>query len=167
MLPDVSTVVQSDTFLSYFAYGSNLWPEQMHARLGELFQENELPIGFRSRVATLPHHRVNFSMLGSDGSYYANVVPAQGEVLGVIYQLNPKALEILDLFEAGYQRQLMRVYDATNTEFEAVVYVAKTESFTESGKPDLEYLLRILRGGKYHGLPVDYLRSIEETAQWA
>jgi gamma-glutamylcyclotransferase (GGCT)/AIG2-like uncharacterized protein YtfP len=166
MLPDVATVIQSNTFLTYFAYGSNLWPEQMHARLGELFKENELPTGFQSRVATLPHHRVNFSMLGSDGSYYANVVPAQGEVLGVLYHLNPRALEILDLFEGGYQRQLMQVYDATNTEFEAVVYVAKTESLTESGKPDFEYLQRILRGGMHHGLPVAYLRSIEETAQW-
>lgn len=164
MPPDVSSVVHGNSHQFYFAYGSNLWPEQMRARLGELFNDKERSAIFQPRVATLPHHRLNFSMLGSNGSYYANVVPDQGEVLGVIYQLNSRALEILDRFEAGYQRELLQVYDVTNMAYEAVVYVANTESYTASGKPDLEYLQRILRGGIHHGLPGDYLRQIEIAA---
>lgn len=166
MLPIASTVTHGNSYYSYFAYGSNLWLEQMNTRLGDLLNEKERSAILQPRVATLPHHRLNFSMIGSNGSYYANVVPDQGEVLGVIYQLNSRALEILDAFEAGYQRQLMLVYDATNTAYEVVVYVANTVSYTESGKPDFGYLQRILRGGRHHGLPGDYLRQIEIAAQW-
>ena len=166
MLPDLSTAALGNSYQLYFAYGSNLWPEQMRARLGDLFTENEHLTTFQPRVAILPNHRLNFSMLGSNGSYYANVVPAPGEVLGVIYELNSRALEILDRFEAGYQRQPMQVFDATHKAYEAVVYVANAKTYTESGKPDFEYLQRILRGGRHHGLPEDYLRQIEIVSQW-
>jgi hypothetical protein len=60
----------------------------------------------------------------------------------------------------------MQVFDANNKPYEAVVYVANAKTYTESGKPDFEYLQRILRGGKHHGLSENYIRQIEIVSQW-
>lgn len=100
MLPIASTVAHGNSYYSFFADGSNLWLEQMKTRLGDLRNEKEWSAILRPCVATLPHHRLNFSMIGSHVSYYANVVPDQGEVLEVIYQLNSRTLEIFDAVEA-------------------------------------------------------------------
>ncbi len=159
-----NAVVRSDMDHWYFSYGSNLWPEQMRRRLGALFIAEHANTELCPRLVTLPKHRVNFSMLSSDGCYYANIIAADEDVLGVIYRCNSLALEKLDVFEIGYDRIITQVYDAAGQTFDAAVYIARPENFSNLGKPDSEYLNRILRGGMHHGLPADYLRSIEATA---
>jgi gamma-glutamylcyclotransferase (GGCT)/AIG2-like uncharacterized protein YtfP len=148
----------------YFAYGSNLCPEQMQTRLGVLFLADHSKTNLRPRLVRLPKHRVNFSVLGSDGGYYANIVPAQEDVLGVIYRCTSLALEKLDSYEVGYERNIMRVFDAEDQAFDAAVYIVGQENVSNAGSPHFEYLSKILQGGMHHGLPADYLRSIQVTA---
>ena len=157
----------------YFAYGSNLLLEQMRNRLGAEFvadQANDPEITEQAtsnlgpRMVTLPKHRVDFSMLSTNGLYYANIVPADEDALGVIYRCSSRGMELLDTFETGYQRVIMQVYDAAGQAYDAIVYVAKPESFSISGKPSIEYLNRILQGGRAHQLPEEYLNKIIATA---
>lgn len=157
----------------YFAYGSNLLVEQMRNRLGAEFiaeQNSEAvtneptTIDLAPRIVKLPKYRVDFSMLSTNGQYYANIVPADEDALGVIYRCSKYGLELLDTFETGYQRVTKQVYDTEGQAFDAMVYVAKPESLSKSGKPSIEYLNRILQGGKAHRLPQEYLNQLIATA---
>ncbi len=153
----------------YFAYGSNLLVEQMQNRLGAEFvaepeTTEQATTDLGPRVVKLPKHRVDFSMLSTNGLHYANIVPADEDALGVIYRCSSRGMELLDTFETGYQRVIKQVYDATGQAYDAIVYVAKPESTSKSGKPSPEYLNRILQGGRAHRLPEGYLNKIIATA---
>ena len=49
--------------------------------------------------------------------------------------------------------------------FDAVTYVAKPESLGPEGRPNDGYLGTILNGAREHGLPEEYIKSIEELAR--
>jgi gamma-glutamylcyclotransferase (GGCT)/AIG2-like uncharacterized protein YtfP len=148
----------------YFAYGSNLCVEQIRIRLGTHVFDHQGNEELRPRLAKLPNHQVDFSMLASDGHYYANLAPSLGEVIGVLYRCDSIALLKLDVFEDGYHRRCVTVFDATGQAYDAEVYVARPENVVTSGKPTPEYLNRILRGGLSHGVPMDYLLCLEMLA---
>jgi cation transport regulator ChaC len=140
----------------YFAYGSNLWTDQLAARIGPIGQGENRP-----RIARLPDHRLVFNMQGDDGQVYANIErPGEG-VFGVIYRYGPAALDKLDAYEWGYERRRVLVTDAGGVTLEAVVYVAKLDRIVSGGKPSAEYLETVLRGARQHGLPEAYVRAIE------
>ena len=143
--------------IAYFAYGSNMWIDQMVARTG--------PVGAgaaQPRIAQLPGYRLAFDMRGDNGQVYANIVHPGECVLGAIYFCDADALEKLDAFEKGYHRQQVVVIDEHGETFEAVTYRARPENVIDGGgKPSAEYLQRILRGGRQHHLPLAYLREIE------
>jgi gamma-glutamylcyclotransferase len=144
----------------YFAYGSNLLSEQMVARTGPIRTGDE-----RSRIARLPNYRLVFNVLGDDGCTYANIARRGDDVLGVIYRCGEEELKKLDYYEHEYERQFVVVIDVRAAiELQAVVYVARPESVTDDGRPSADYLQRILTGARAHGLPQEYIRSIEATA---
>jgi cation transport regulator ChaC len=144
----------------YFAYGSNLWIDQMAARTGPIGQGENRP-----RVARLPDHRLVFNMQGDDGQVFANVVRPGDGVFGVIYRCDPAALDKLDAFEQGYERRRILVKDEGGVTVEAVAYVAKADRVTCGGKPSAEYLERVVRGARQHCLPEAYVREIEVNSQ--
>jgi len=140
----------------YFAYGSNLWIEQMAARTGPIGQGDDRP-----RVARLSLHRLVFNMQGEDGQVFANVErPGEG-VFGVLYRCSPAALDRLDAHEWGYERRRVLVTDERGGALEAVAYVAKADRVASGGKPSAEYLERVVRGARQHCLPEAYVREIE------
>jgi gamma-glutamylcyclotransferase len=140
----------------YFAYGSNLWIDQMAARTGPIGQGDDRP-----RVARLADHRLVFNMQGDDGQVFANVErPGEG-VFGVIYRCGPAALNKLDAYEWGYERRRVLVTDEGGVTLDAVAYVAKADRVTSGGKPSADYLERVVRGARQHGLPEAYVREIE------
>jgi len=143
----------------YFAYGSNLRSDQMVARTGLLRTGDERP-----RIACLPNYRLAFNMLGDDGQVYANVVPRGDGVLGVIYRCDRAALERLDRYEAGYERQEVVVIDDQGVEMGAFIYVARPESVTAEGAPSAAYLEKMVSGARAHGLPEEYIRALATTA---
>jgi gamma-glutamylcyclotransferase len=144
----------------YFAYGSNLWIDQMAARTGPIGQGDDRP-----RVAWLPDHRLVFNMQGDDGQVFANVErPGEG-VFGVIYRCGPATLDQLDAYERGYERRRVLVTDEGRVTLEAVAYVAKADRVVNGEKPSAEYVARVIRGARQHCLPEAYVREIEANSR--
>jgi gamma-glutamylcyclotransferase len=143
----------------YFAYGSNLWIDQMASRTGPIGQGDDRP-----RIARLPDHRLVFNMRGGDGQVYANVEGPGAAVIGVIYRCSPAALDKLDTYERGYERRRIVVTDESGATLGAVAYVAKPDRIVRGGKPSAEYLEKVIRGARQHGLPDAYIREIEANA---
>src|SRR5947208_4766736 len=91
-------------YVWYFAYGSNLWKEQMIARTGVIAHPQ-----FPPRIVRLETYRLVFQSLESGGPAYANILTPGDGVLGVLYRCSPANLERLDRFEQGYDRQPIKV----------------------------------------------------------
>ena len=138
----------------YFAYGSNLWREQKKRRTGAIRE---------ARVARLTGYRLAFNKRGSEpGQVYANIVPEpEAEVYGVIYRCSPEALHRMDRWEVGYRRHPVEAVTRSGETVEAVAYVAEPEWVCDEQAPNPDYLERILRGAREHGLPEEYVRWIE------
>lgn len=127
----------------YFAYGSNLWREQMHRRC----PEHQL-IG----PATLPGYRWIITSRG-----YASIVSSEADqVCGVVYALSAADEASLDRYE-GVEQELyykQQVQVALNGSFvRCMTYIDPT---TTEGTPLREYRERLGRGIADAGLPTDY-----------
>src|ERR1700682_4344400 len=129
----------------YFAYGSNLWIDQMAARTGPIGHGEDRP-----RVARLLDHRLVFNMQGEDDQVYANVESPGLGVIGVIYRCTPAALDKLDSYERGYERRRVLVMDEGGVTLGAVAYVARADRVASGGKPSAVYLERVVRGARQH-----------------
>ncbi len=132
----------------YFAYGSNMEPEQFGSRCPQ------------SRVlgpATLAHHRFFITARG-----YASIEPRIGSLVqGILAELTEVDEAALDYFEGvrhfSYRKESMMV-GWGGGELPALVYV---DNETELGKPKPGYLERVLRGARHHGLPPEAVQEIE------
>ncbi len=140
----------------YFAYGSNLWADQMAERTGPISHGEDRPCR-----AFLPNHRLAFDVPGDAGQAYANVQRPGPGVHGVLYYLTPDALARLDEFEHGYERRRIVVVPETGAPREAFIYIAGPAGLAPGRTPTAEYLRRILTGARQHGLPEGYVREVE------
>jgi gamma-glutamylcyclotransferase (GGCT)/AIG2-like uncharacterized protein YtfP len=137
----------------YFAYGSNLSREQKESRTG--------PVRMAIRCQ-LHGYRLAFNKRGKNGEVFANIERSKGsDVWGVAYLCDETTLQEMDRHEIGYQRALVRVVSDRADELEAVTYVAASDFVCDEGNPSSAYLCRILAGARLHGLPVSYIRSLE------
>ena len=143
----------------YFAYGSNLCIEQMVERTGPIRQGADRP-----KIVRLPNYHLIFNVQGDDGQVYANLKSPGHGVLGVIYCCSAKMLLKMDQFEKGYERRHVRVVLENGAELNAVTYVANVAPSETVIPPSPNYLQRILRGARQHGLPDSYIKEIETMA---
>lgn len=130
----------------YFAYGSNLDPEQMRARC-----TSARPV----TLATLPRHQLIFRGSSAHwGGAVASVRRAkQGAVRGVVYAMRSSDLRELDRFEGHpfyYERYLRTVVDDHGTRWQAHVYVLPV-SRAPVGAPAERYLRVIADAYRRHG----------------
>jgi len=150
----------------YFAYGSNLDPEQMRRRC-----PGHAVIG----MAELRDHRLTFPLTSHDwGGGVASVGVAHGStVWGVAYDLTEADLSALDGYEhyvgPGNQHNL---YDRESASVHLVraddgsfprrlqvwIYVARQAN---PSPPSRRYLEAVVRGARYHRLPEEYVRKLE------
>jgi gamma-glutamylcyclotransferase (GGCT)/AIG2-like uncharacterized protein YtfP len=144
----------------YFAYGSNLLRDQMIARTGAVRGGDDGP-----RIVSLPNHRVAFNVLGSNGQIYANIVESGEGVLGVVYRCSEESLVKLDGYEGGYDRREVIVIDDDGQELTAVAYIARPECLTFESRPSAAYLRKIVTGAREHGLPEEYIETLQSRAQ--
>lgn len=139
--------------LLYFAYGSNLDPEQMTSRC---------PSARGLGRARLRDHRLDFtyfSMRWSGGS--ADVVPHSGDnVWGALYELEPADLARLDRFEGGYQRVFLSVLDEAGCSRNVVSYDVRVK---RSFRPTASYVQKMLFWGEHWDLPESYLAQLRLT----
>ena len=152
----------------YFAYGSNLDPEQMARRA-----PGHAVVG----LAELRDHRVTFPLTSHDwGGGVASIGVAHGEsVWGVVHEVTDADLASLDSYEgfraAGDQHnlydrevmsvQLVRADDGSfPRRLRVWVYVARPAN---PAPPSRRYLDAIVRGARHHRLPDDYVARLGAT----
>lgn len=128
----------------YFAYGSNMWRDQMKNRgLDRRRFGNGILKGYRWIITTRG---------------YANIIKSEGdEVHGVVYRLSEADEIRLDEYEGvhkgSYRKEIVNVA-VENLTFRCFVYV---DPIIEEGKPKEEYIHRIKKGVEDARLPSDYV----------
>jgi gamma-glutamylcyclotransferase (GGCT)/AIG2-like uncharacterized protein YtfP len=153
----------------YFAFGSNLDPEQMQSRC---------PGGIVVGLAALRDHRLAFPLYSNAwGCGVSSIQPAHGDtVWGMLYELTEAHIASLDRFEEfrgpGDQHN---VYDREQVTVELVrpddgsiprrvrawTYVARPSN---PSPPSRRYLDAILRGARHHRLPEEYIAKLAAVA---
>ena len=138
----------------YFAYGSNLKLRQLLRRC---------PGSTVASRARLAGYRLAFTRYSTKrkGGVADIVAEEDAEVWGVLYDVDDEGMASLDAFEGvprAYRRETLTVTDAEGVEREAQTYIAnRTGEFA----PGREYLDLIVTGARGHGLPDEYIRSVE------
>ena len=152
----------------YFAYGSNLDPEQMTQRC-----PGHAVVG----LAELRDHKLTFPLTSHDwGGGVASVGVAHGgSVWGVVYELSEADVASLDQYE-GYKGpgNQHNVYDRETASVQLVraddgsfprrlrpaIYLARPAN---PSAPSRRYLDALLRGARHHRLPDDYVTRLAAT----
>ena len=133
-----------------FAYGSNMHPARMLARVP----------GARARgAARLAGHRLVLNKRGQDGSAKANLVREAGALVwGVVWELTLDEVAVLDGHEGGYERRPMRL-DTDGGPVAGEAYVS--ERTVADALPFDWYLAHLVRGAREFGFPEDYVAWLE------
>ncbi|MFY0990787.1 gamma-glutamylcyclotransferase family protein [Halomonas sp. C05BenzN] len=138
----------------YFAYGSNMNPARVAARIGDTR---------RVLAGVLHDHALRFDKVSKvAGIAHANVAPETGaRVEGALFELeHPEQIRLMDPFE-GYPREYDRHRLPVATSegvIEAWVYIAAPGSTAMALKPAREYLMHLLAGEAF--LSPDYHRRL-------
>lgn len=144
----------------YFAYGSNLDPDQIAERTRHAGE---------TKLCWVEGYGIKFNKRSMDGTSKANITPrAGGNVWGVLYQCNEQFLSEMDMCEGvpggHYVRMHLLVQCTGERDVKATTYVAGQSFIADSLRPSDVYLDTILRGARHHGLPADYISEIEKAA---
>ena len=154
--------------MHYFAYGSNLDPQQMSQRC-----PGHTVVG----LGELRDHRLTFPVTSHDwGGGVAGVGVSHGEsVWGVVFELTDEQLASLDRYEHFvapgnqhnlYDREtvsvhLMRADDGSfPRRLHAWIYLARTAN---PSPPSRRYLDAIVGGARHHKLPDEYVVRLAAT----
>ncbi len=135
--------------LPYFAYGSNMDPQQMRIRC---------PGARVQGTAMLAHYRWIINSAG-----YATIIPSPAHtVYGVLWELTPAHLAALDdyegLAEDIYWRTEIMVQKLNDHQpLRTIIYFARSEKL---GKPVPDYTEHIIRTAKEFVFPESYLREL-------
>ena len=152
----------------YFAYGSNLDPEQMRARC---------PSHHVIGLAALRDHRLAFPLFSpSWGGGVASLHLAHGEtVWGMLYELTDSDLKSLDEaqgFRGPGDQHNISDRDTTSVELtraddgsfprrvRAAVYLPRPSN---PSPPSRRYLDVLVRGATHHRLPEEYVAKLAAT----
>jgi len=141
--------------LLYFAYGSNLHP----ARLGARIPSSQL-VG----LAELPGYQLAFHKRGADLSAKCNAVCSGDlahKLLGALFLMSASEKPILDGIEgAGYVVSEITVEHAGTVQ-QAFMYVAEDEYIDNSLLPYQWYKDFVLLGASFLNFPDHHLRLID------
>ncbi|MFC3033169.1 gamma-glutamylcyclotransferase family protein [Pseudoalteromonas fenneropenaei] len=145
----------SERLLLNFAYGSNMAPARLLARL---------PAAEYRGVVTLEGYRLTFNMLAHDGSTKCDIEKAHGErVYGVIYALTNAEKQQLDAIEGErYDCVEVTVTCQAAQTFTAFAYIANTHD--ANVLPYDWYLQHVVKGAEQAQLPTDYIARIKATS---
>ncbi|MFL5909067.1 MAG: gamma-glutamylcyclotransferase family protein [Gaiellaceae bacterium] len=144
----------------YFAYGSNMASGVLAAR----------GIQFRSiAAARLDDYRLTFRRRSiRTGTGVADIAPEKGSVVwGVVYELTGSDEAELDQKEGvpwAYSRRDVVVSLAGDAERDVFTYVVTTPEATEV-PPSPDYVKSMLEGAREHGLPDDYVSTLEDLTK--
>lgn len=138
----------------YLAYGSNLYPPRLAARLEEV-----KVLG----VVALPGWSLRFHKRGADGSGKCDLIAdAEDIAFGAIYEISLVDRARLDQIEGvghGYHGDLIDVAQYG----EVYVYRAERSYIDTSLEPFDWYHEFVLAGARHHALPPDYIGRIQDV----
>lgn len=148
-------------FLLYYAYGSNLHPRRLHARI----PSSEL-VG----AATLNGYRLAFHKRGGDGSAKCNALFSgnpEHRLPGALFKLLASEKPILDEIEGeGYEVETVAV-DLAGTPQQAFVYLAETDYIDNGLRPFHWYKDLVHLGAQYHNFAshhIELIAAVESIA---
>ncbi len=143
------------TTLYYLAYGSNLHPLRLQARV-----DSAQLLG----TVQLPGYKLHFHKVGADGSGKCNILASERHsVHAALYSMHTRHKTILDDFEgAGYESVAMQV-DFVGARYPAFIYLAEDDYIDDSATPFDWYKQLVLYGAHHHRLPADYVAAIGEV----
>lgn len=145
--------------IMYFAFGSNLSEKQMAERM---------PSFKKIANAKLKGYELSFPRACKserwDYKGIASIREKEGaEVQGVVYELTELGIHIMDWYEETdkgiYERITVNV-ETEQGEMEVITYRCIEEE-AHYIQPCEKYINQIIDSAKYHGLPVEYLESLE------
>lgn len=141
--------------LYYLAYGSNLHPLRIQARLS-----SAQLIG----TTALQGYALKFHKLGQCLSGKCNLIETRDlsdTAYGAVFRIAADEKPILDQIEGpGYRAQSLRV--SVNGEYyDTFAYIAEPTHIDERLRPFDWYKSLVHLGSRYHGFPDPYLRAIE------
>ena len=139
----------------YAAYGSNLHPLRLQARVG---MARLLGTSVLKDTILRFHKRGNI-----DGSGKCNFIKHPGECLHLaVYELPKAAIAVLDEAEGagfGYERSDIRLEGFG----ECMTYRAQPSHIDETLEPFTWYKALVLAGCRYHRFPGTYIEAIAAT----
>ena len=149
-----------DSVIYYFGYGSNL---------DETYFKQYTPSVKRVTTAHLPNFEIQFRSYSAnlDGGLSSIIPKAGGLVEGVIYTIDKKEIEALDILEdvplGVHIRETFKVISPDVKWYNAYLYyVAEPKGpFT----PSIKYLGYMINGAKVQGINqpwIDYLEALRE-----
>jgi gamma-glutamylcyclotransferase len=143
--------------LLYLAYGSNLHPLRLAARV---------PSARTVGIVEMPGNLLAFHKRSIDGSGKCLFYTGQGQhekMFGVLYEFDPREKIALDKAEgsgSGYCEQLMKL-PLNGETFTPFVYVAQSTHIDPALVPYDWYKGLVIAGARYHSLPSAYISSLE------
>ena len=141
----------------YFAYGSNMDPEQMAIRVPWTDPQ-------QSRAGRLNGWRLTFDKEALAGAGYANIVECDGDqVEGTVWTIDAEGLGELDGFEGEGSHYLRRPLEIETSDGPVlcVAYVAHPDRRRVGLRPERDYLERLLAGRFLSPQYLHRLREIE------
>ncbi len=139
--------------LIYLAYGSNMHPARLQARV---------PSAIAIKPLTLRGWRLHFHKRGRDGSAKCNILATANRadrVHAVLYRIAARHRPQLDAAEglgSGYEIQHLEIADIGRAFF----YIASSEHIEDRLRPFHWYKAFVMAGARHHALPADYCAQI-------
>ena len=141
-------------YLFYYAYGSNLHPARLRARI---------PSSQLLGPALLQGYQLLFHKRGGDHSAKCNAQftgNQQHQLRGALFRLLAEEKPILDEVEGrGYRVESLSVSLAGQMH-SAFAYIAETDFIDHQLKPYHWYKELVQLGAQYHAFPADYIEQI-------
>lgn len=145
-----------DSVIYYFGYGSNL---------DESYFKQWTPSAKRVATAQLPNYEIQFRKYSTDlKGGISSIIPKPGGLVeGVVYTIDKKEMEALDILEdvplGIYNRETFKVIAKDGTWYNAdLYYVANPKGpFT----PSLKYLSYMIKGAKAQGINKPWINYLE------
>jgi hypothetical protein len=151
------------TIVWYFAYGSNMQTATFRGRRGIAFH--------RALPARVPGWRLVLDKppLLPIGEGFATIVPApDAEVLGVLYEIETEALEVIDLTEGvlidNYRRVTVQAWPLDAALAAPLdVQTLTADRRDPALRPSRRYMSLLIEGALEHGLPASYVEMLRAT----
>ncbi len=145
--------------LSYLAYGSNLHLVRLARRA---------PSARALVLVELEGWSLRFHKRGRDGSGKCNLLRtglAQDAAYGVLYEIAASDKLALDRAEGPGYREAELEIAYSGKRLRVFTYLARGSHVEETLKPFDWYKALVLAGARAHGMPVEYLRAIEQIEE--